>query len=226
MLTILFVETALELVPRDIAGHPSVVRNARRQGKRPEETLLDRSLHHRAMLGLPFAEKRGRPDIIHFCLLEALGSPLNRMGQLKAYIHTHADVAIDVTPDVRVPRDCLRFNGLMERLLVDGQVPPAPEKPLMSAHPASLEEIKAGMKPSRTVALTSHGSRVGLDDLCVKLAAEESPLVFIGAYPHGPMQSETLSHADEAVSIYDEALEAWTVTSRLVYEYEKASGVV
>jgi rRNA pseudouridine-1189 N-methylase Emg1 (Nep1/Mra1 family) len=38
------------------------------------------------------------------------------------------------------------------------------------------------------------------------------------------MQPETLSQADEAVSIYSEPLEAWTVTSRLVYEYEKASG--
>ena len=225
MLTILFVETALELVPGNISGHPSVVKNARRQGKRPEETLLDRSLHHRAMLRLPMAEKKGRPDIIHFCLLEALGSPLNRKGGLTVWAHTQAGVAIEVARDVRVPRDCLRFNSLMERLLVDGQVPPAPEKPLMSVHAASLGEIKARIKPSRTVALTSHGAQARLDDLCVKLAAEESALVFIGAYPHGPMQPETLSQADEAVSIYSEPLEAWTVTSRLVYEYEKASGV-
>jgi rRNA small subunit pseudouridine methyltransferase Nep1 len=96
MLTILFVETALELVPGSIVGHPSVVKNARRQGKRPEETLLDRSLHHRAMLRLPMAEKKGRPDIIHFCLLEALGSPLNRKGGLAVWAHTQAGVAIEV----------------------------------------------------------------------------------------------------------------------------------
>jgi rRNA pseudouridine-1189 N-methylase Emg1 (Nep1/Mra1 family) len=36
------------------------------------------------------------------------------------------------------------------------------------------------------------------------------------------MREETMSHADEAVSIYPEALEAWVVTSRLLYEYEKA----
>jgi rRNA pseudouridine-1189 N-methylase Emg1 (Nep1/Mra1 family) len=38
------------------------------------------------------------------------------------------------------------------------------------------------------------------------------------------MREETMSHADEAVSIYPEALEAWVVTSRLVYEFERALG--
>ena len=78
MLNLFFVESSLELVPRKIARHPSVTRNAQREGKNPEGVLLDRSLHHHAMLSLPEAEKRGRPDIIHFCLLEALGSPLNK----------------------------------------------------------------------------------------------------------------------------------------------------
>jgi rRNA small subunit pseudouridine methyltransferase Nep1 len=71
MLTILFVETSLELVPRKIMRHPSVTRNAKREGKKPNEVLLDRSLHHHAMKSLDGAERRGRPDIIHFCLLEA-----------------------------------------------------------------------------------------------------------------------------------------------------------
>jgi rRNA pseudouridine-1189 N-methylase Emg1 (Nep1/Mra1 family) len=39
------------------------------------------------------------------------------------------------------------------------------------------------------------------------------------------MREETLAEADEAVSIHPEALEAWVVTSRLVYEYEKACGL-
>jgi len=88
MLQLVFVEAALELVPPEILGHPSVRRNAKRRGKRPEETLLDRSLHHFAMDRLPDSEKRGRPDIIHFCLLEAMGSPLNRAGLLRVWMST------------------------------------------------------------------------------------------------------------------------------------------
>ena len=66
-------------------------------------------------------EKRGRPDIVHFTLLEALGSPLNLEGLLKIYVHTYSGYVIDVRPEVRLPRDCNRFSGLMEQLFQEGK---------------------------------------------------------------------------------------------------------
>jgi len=224
MLNLLFVESSLELVPRKITRHPSVTRNAKREGKSPNEVLLDRSLHHHAMLSLPEAEKRGRPDIIHFCLLEALGSPLNKVGKLKPLVHTLNGDLLDISPELRLPRDCYRFRSLMEQLFTLGRVPPDGE-PLITLSRKSLKEVKKERSPSRTVALTSHGEARKLGDLCKELAVEPNPMVLIGAYPHGPMREETLAEADESVSIYPEALEAWVVTSRLVYEYEKASGL-
>jgi len=226
MLNVLFVEAALEVVSRKISRHPSVTRNAKREGKNPEGVLLDRSLHHRAMLDLPEGEKRGRPDILHFCLLEALGSPLNKAGNLKAMAQNLNGDLIDFAPELRLPRDCNRFDSLMEQLFAEKRVPPGgEEKPLMTLVGKSLKDIKGENHPSRTFALTSHGKAEKLADLCVKLAKEENPLVFIGAYPHGALREETLAEADEAVSIHPEALEAWVVTSRLIYEYEKASGL-
>ncbi len=224
MLNLLFVEASLELVPRKIARHPSVTRNAKREGKNPEEVLLDRSLHHHAMLSLPEAEKRGRPDIIHFCLLEALGSPLNKAGKLKLIVHTLNSDLLDVSPELRLPRDCYRFRSLIEQLFAVKRVPPDGD-PLITLSRKSLSDVKKGVNPSRTVALTSHGKARRLSDLCMDLATEPNPLVFLGAYPNGPMREETLKEADESVSIYPEALEAWVVTSRLVYEYEKAMGL-
>lgn len=224
MLNLLFVEASLELVPRKIARHPSVTRNAKREGKNPEEVLLDRSLHHHAMLSLPEAEKRGRPDIIHFCLLEALGSPLNKAGKLKLIVHTLNSDLLDVSPELRLPRDCYRFRSLIEQLFAVKRVPPVGD-PLITLSRKSLSDVKKGVNPSRTVALTSHGKARRLSDLCMDLATEPNPLVFLGAYPNGPMREETLKEADESVSIYPEALEAWVVTSRLVYEYEKAMGL-
>jgi rRNA small subunit pseudouridine methyltransferase Nep1 len=225
MLNILFVEAAVELVPRKISRHPAVTRNAKREGKNPEGVLLDRSLHHHAMLSLPEAEKRGRPDILHFCLLEALGSPLNMAGRLKPMAHTVNGEFIDFSPELRLPRDCYRFRSLMEQLFAEKRVPPGEEKPLMTLTRKALREVKDLVHPSRTVALTSHGEPRKLDELCKQLAGEENPLVFLGAYPHGAMRGETLAETDEAVSIHPEALEAWVVTSRLVYEYEKACGL-
>ncbi|RLG20801.1 hypothetical protein DRN72_04605 [Methanosarcinales archaeon] len=52
-------------------------------------TLLDSSYHHKAMRMLENPDKRGRPDIVHFCLLEALGSPLNVDGKLSTVVHTY-----------------------------------------------------------------------------------------------------------------------------------------
>jgi rRNA small subunit pseudouridine methyltransferase Nep1 len=226
MLTILFVETSLELVPHSIIRHPSVTRNAKREGKRPDEVLLDRSLHHHAMLTLPESEKRGRPDILQFCLLEALGSPLNKQGGLSLYAHTLNKIALSFSQELRLPRDCYRFKSLMEQLLVSGQVPPSPGKSLVVAEEKLLHQIKEELQPSRTIALTSKGKLEQLPALCRRLSEEKKPLVLIGAYPNGAMRPETLAEADERVSIYPETLEAWTIVSRLIYEYEKTIGIV
>ena len=222
MLHIVFVEAALETVPPSILRHPSVRRSAKRQGKRPEELLLNRSLHHSAMSRLPDDHKRGRSDIAQICLLEALGAPLNREGGLRVWLHTFGGYAIEVSPEVRVPRDCNRFNGLMEQLFSLGRVPPEGDSPLMQLSETGLGKLKEIIAPSHTVALTSRGSPSSLEDLCRRLCEEKNPLVFIGAFPHGAMKDETLSQADYAVSIHAEALEAWVVTSRLIYEYEKS----
>ena len=222
MLHIIFVEAALETVPLGIASHPSVRRNAKRRGKRPEGTLLSRSLHHSVMDRLQDDHKRGRPDIINFCLLEALGSPLNRSGGLRTWVHTYGDFAIEVSPDARLPRDCNRFNSLMEQLFTHNRVPPDEEKALMTLKYASLSDIVGGINPTNTVALTSHGDPSDLETLCTRLVSEERPTVFIGAFPHGPMKPETLSLANETISIHSESLEAWIVTSRLIYDFERA----
>lgn len=224
MLTLIFVEAALETVPRELWRHPAVRASARRRGKTPRGVLLDRALHHNAMRNLRDGLKRGRPDIIHFCLLEALGTPLSREHLLRVYIHTYGDLTITVSPEVRPPRNYNRFVGLMEQLFSEGRVPPRGEALLM-AEGKSLERLVEEVAPTRVTALTSHGELTALEEFCSRLAAEERPMVFLGAYPHGPMRGETLRLADEAVSIDPEVLDAWVVTSRLIYQYEVALGL-
>jgi rRNA small subunit pseudouridine methyltransferase Nep1 len=87
-----------------------------------------------------------------------------------------------------------------------------------------LEALKAEISPTLTVVFTSHGEPSDLEAVASRLASEEAPAVFIGAFPHGSMAEETLALADDVISIYPEPLEAWVVTSRLIYEYEKALG--
>jgi rRNA small subunit pseudouridine methyltransferase Nep1 len=224
-LHLVFVETALELVPPEIQRHPSVRRNAKRRGKRPEETLLDRSLHHFAMDRLPDSEKRGRPDIIHFCLLEAMGSPLNRAGLLRVWVSTIDGGLVEVDPSTRPPRDFNRFVSLMEQLILEGRAPPGGEKPLLVLRRMGLRELIEEVKPTQVVALTSHGKPSSFQAVGEELAGEETPMVLIGAYPSGAMSDETLAVADQRLSVYPGSLEACTVTSRLLYEVERYSGV-
>jgi rRNA small subunit pseudouridine methyltransferase Nep1 len=222
MLNLVFVETSLELVPPEIIHHPAVKRNAKRRGKRAEESLLDRSLHHYAMNKLDDHEKRGRPDIFQYCLLLAFGSPLNRVNKLRVCANTLNGYSIRIDPETRPPRDGLRFNGLIEQLFLNGKVPADSMNPLMTLKREKLSKLKSYIGPSKTIALSSHGKPSSFYEVAKMLASEENPLVLIGAYPNGPLDEETLEQADEVYSVYPEPLEAWTVTSRIIYEYEKS----
>jgi len=224
MLTLVFIEAALELVPRELWRHPAVRESAKRRGKKPREILLDRALHHAAMNSLEDSPKRGRPDIIHLCLIEAMGTPLNREHLLRVYVHTYGGTMITVSPQVRLPRNYNRFVGLMEQLLLEKRVPLEGEA-LLTAEKRRLEQLVEEMSPTRVTALTSHGEPKTLREVGSRLAGEVKPMVFVGAYPHGPMRKETLRLADEAVSIDPEVLDAWVVTSRLLYQYEIACGL-
>ena len=171
MLNLVFTEAALELVPREILLHPAVKINAKRRKKPAEETLLDRSLHHYAMDRLPNAEKRGRPDILHFCLLLAMGSPLNRLGELRISANTVNGFTVDVDPETRPPRDCIRFNSLMEQLLINGAVPPK-GKPLMTLKRKKLNEHIREMGSSRVIALSSHGEPSSFEKVAKAMIAQ------------------------------------------------------
>jgi rRNA small subunit pseudouridine methyltransferase Nep1 len=223
MLNVVLVESALEMVPRGLMRHPSVRRDAKRRGKRPGEILLNRSLHHRAMIGLPEDHKRGRPDIVHINLLQALGTPLNRDGRLKIWVHTFGERVIEVAQEVRLPRDCNRFNSLMEQLFSEGKVPPREEKVLLRIHKIGLDVLIEKIDPTITIALSSGGELTNVEALCKSLGDEERPLFLIGGFPHGPMRDSTLLLADEVYSINPEPLESWIVISRLIYEYERSA---
>ncbi|HEY8110588.1 MAG TPA: ribosome biogenesis protein, partial [Candidatus Nitrosotenuis sp.] len=52
MLSLVIAEASLELVPKELQHHNSVVSHARKMGKRPSEILLDNSWHFGAMKGI------------------------------------------------------------------------------------------------------------------------------------------------------------------------------
>ena len=157
-LTFLVAESAIELIPEEITRHPVVIKYAKQRRKKPSESLLDDSIHYKAMRNLKDNKRRGRPDIIHLCLLEAIGSPLMQENKLEIAIHTYQDQLLTFSKNVRIPRNYTRFCGLMEQLLVKGKVPPESENPLIKAEEnISIKDFVERIKPTNIIGFSRKG---------------------------------------------------------------------
>ena len=220
LLFLVLAEAALETVPEGLWSHPSVRSHSKRQRKPARELLLDRSLHHQAMKRLDKNLKRGRPDITHFCLLEALGSPLNKQGLLEVYVHTQENQVITVNPSTRLPRNYNRFTGLMEQLFHQGKVPSEGET-LLKLEQKTLQQLLTETETDHILVFSRKGKPKTITEAVSTLKAKKRPTIIVGAFPHNTFSDATVQLADELVCIDREMLEAWTVTSRAIYQYEQ-----
>ena len=221
MLVIIFAESALETIPQSLWNHPSVKNNAHRCGKSPRFLLLDRSYHHAAMKTLKGKEKRGRPDIVHFALLEALGSPLNREGLLRVYVHTTGDYVITVNSKTRLPRNYNRFVGLMEQLFEQSRAP-REGSVLLELKRQKLSQLLDEIGPSYVVAFSKLGTPQNPQGLFSRLSGEEKLVLIIGGFPHSHFLQTTTELANEVVCLDPEPLETWVVASMVIYGYSGA----
>ncbi len=221
MLTLILAESALEQIPKGLWSYSVVRAHSKRRGKPPGLILLDRSYHHSAMKKLSESEKRGRPDIVHFALLEALGSPLNKERLLQVYVHTRNDYVVTISSEARLPRNYNRFVGLFEQLFEVGMVPSVGQTLLKVEH-RTLSQLLREIKTDYVMAFSRNGSPRTLEEAIFKLSEKQRPAVIVGGFPHGNFSETTIRLANEVVCIDPEMLETWTLTSRVIYEYECA----
>ena len=224
-LTLVLAESSIELVPNEITGHPSVLKSARRKKKDPAKLILDRSYHHSAIVNL---EKtglgRGRPDIVHFSLLTALGSPLNMENKLRCFVHTTDDHVIVINPKTRLPRNTDRFTSLLEQLYENGTVQ-SNETPLLSIKKQSLRNLLNAISSDSVIALTTQGVPQTMTAVAEELALASSPLIVVGGFSTDHFSLRTLPLFSKQYRVDKRPLEAWTVVSRAVYDYESAIGL-
>ena len=217
VLTLVLADAELETVPPPVAGHPAVRISAKKRGRSPAATLLDSSLHHPALRNFPDGERRGRPDIAHLFILLCLDSVLNAQGQLRTVIHTRNDDVIRVASETRIPKNYPRFVGLMEDLFQKGAVPEG--KPLLTMERGvSLEKLLAEL-PSPKWAFSESGERINLWTEFASLSGDLTAVV--GGFPHGDFRSPVAKLCDRLVSIHEEPLHAWTVTSEILVAYRQ-----
>jgi len=186
--------------------------------------ILDQSYHHSAILRLGKSGiGRGRPDIVHFCLLLALGAPLNSDNQLTCFVHSRDDHVITIDPRARLPRNTDRFTALIEQLYQTSVVP-STGPPLMKLRRESLKDLLNKISPDSIVALTSVGSPKPMEVVAAGLQEAKRPVLLVGGFPVGHFSDQTMKMASGKFRIDRRRLEAWTVVGRAIYDYEKAIG--
>ncbi|AWR96545.1 16S rRNA methyltransferase [Acidianus sulfidivorans JP7] len=205
MLNIILLDSGLELVPKEIANHPSVIQNAKKRGKNPTDTLLDISIHYHAMKKLNNWIKRGRPDIIHMALIMLLSE---KQIIKNLYIHTIDSKIIKINTEMRPPKNYNRFVPLMEQLLKFGKVPPNSELPLMEVMKVKLKDLAKNYIP---ILLSENGEKIKINYLC-----NDNFLIGIGGFQHGDFSDEVKSVFNKAFSISNNVLETHQVVCRLI----------
>jgi rRNA small subunit pseudouridine methyltransferase Nep1 len=208
-------ESELETVPKVISNERCILANARTREKRPSNLLLDASFHHAAMNKLEDGGRRGRPDLVHFFLMLCLDSRLSHAGRLKTMVHTRNNERITISPETRLPPSYHRFVGLMESLFQNGAVP-SREKPLMEMETGwSLIDVIKAEKCDRLIVLDA-GEINATPAETIWSKPAESIAVVIGGFPSGSLRTDLSPLRPEKLSLGEEMLRVWTVTSEML----------
>jgi rRNA small subunit pseudouridine methyltransferase Nep1 len=182
--------------------------------------LLDRSYHHAAMKRLPDSWKRGRPDIVHFALMEALSTPLFLKGMLKVYVHTINDFVITIADNLRVPKSYFRFEGLMMSLFRDREVKSQEGRVLMELANGTFSSLVNGTRADKIVGLSTAGVRSSVHKVADFASRLDHCAFVIGGFPNGHFSEKVTKNLGPTYSISDIGLEAHVVIARILYECE------
>ncbi len=221
LITIL-VECGIELIPKEIRHHSAVKKNLS-----PElysSQLLDTALHHTAMRNIENPDRRGRPDITHLCLLNALGSPLNKSNNLKLYIHTINNKIFKFNPKIRIARNYNRFKGLMAKLLIDGDVAVNGIQ-LISEFDGELQDLLHKFGAPKTFLFSSRGNLIqDYKDLFLEDATQDI-VAIIGGFQKGNFSDSIKRLSNNLISISKYSLDAWVVISKIINMYELSHNI-
>jgi len=217
-LSLILAESSLEMIPKEIQSHSSVISHSKKLGKSPSNILLDNSWHYAAMKGIQDENKRGRPDIVHFSMLEACSIPLYFEKKLTIYIHTLNDKVIKVGDDIHLPKSFHRFAGLIEKLFYE-KIIESNGKKLLEMNDMNFSELIEKINPKNVVGLSCTGKPSSFYNVAKSLT-NDSCLV-IGGFQKSHFSDLTVSKINHLVSIDSNSLESHIVTARILYEYEK-----
>jgi rRNA small subunit pseudouridine methyltransferase Nep1 len=211
-------EAALELIPEALWKDNSVRNDEKRRDLGAGGILLDRSVHHSAMLKLKDGYRRGRPDLVHLTLLSVTSTPLHQEGTARVYIHTIDDTVLEFGEGARPPKSYARFRNFIEKLLVE-----RPGDGLVGVRDSTLPQLLKAIGADHSVGLSVQGAPQRLETLAGDLAERTNPAVVVGGFPRGHFLPRDLKAFDELARIDARPLDAHVVAARVIYEVERAA---
>jgi rRNA small subunit pseudouridine methyltransferase Nep1 len=218
MISLIISESALELIPYELEGHPSVISHARKLGKHSSEILLDNSWHFAAMKGIKNEIKRGRPDIVHFSILEATTIPLYLENKLNLFVHTIDDKVIHFGKNVHLPKSYHRFQGVIEKLYQEKKII-ANNELLLEIKEQTFSELIDEIKPSKIVGFSTEGELSSYEKIAAQIS--DNSCIVLGGFQKGHFSDSVQNKITDLYSVGSESFEGHVVTSRILYEYEK-----
>jgi rRNA small subunit pseudouridine methyltransferase Nep1 len=203
----------------------------KRIGKSYNEVLLDKSFHYIAMRKekIDSLWKRGRPDIVHICLMSILSTPLYLRSVVNVYIHTIDNKVIFVGKQVRIPKSFRRFEGLMIKLFQEKEIKGNLEDGNRDRYLLKIEQnmtfdylINKIIQPDKVIGFSSTGILKNLKTIIREnLEIDNNKIVFvIGGFPQGEFSQNIRERFHMTYAITNEQLEAHVVVSRVIYECE------
>jgi len=218
MISLVLAESALERVPLEIQNHPSVLSHAQKLGKNSSEILLDNSWHFAAMKGMHNEIKRGRPDLIHFSILEATTIPLYFQNKIKIYIHTIDNKVLYIGKNVHIPKSYHRFEGLIEKLFQE-KVIKSDTEILLEIKEKSFSELIDEIKPSKIFGLSTKGMLSSVEKISSEIS--DNTCIVVGGFQKGHFSESVQNKINYLFSIDTLSYEAHVIVARMLYEYEK-----
>lgn len=222
-LTVILAESGLELIPEEIKSNPAIKKNIKNESYTSK--LLDNALHHSAMTKLKDVNKRGRPDIAHLCLLNALGSPLRKNGHLKLYLHTYKNLIYKINPEIKIARNYNRFKGIMAKLLMEDEIK-TDNTLLISKINNNLSDLLKSLNSEEIILFSSKGKLVKNHYKLFEKNLNKNYVAIIGCFQKGSFSEEILGLSNKIVSISNHSLDAWVAVSRVIGYFEISNNIL
>ena len=230
-ISIILAESGFEIIPKELRNNNSILSYLKRIGKSYNEVFLDKSFHYIAMRKekIDSLWKRGRPDIVHICLMSILSTPLYLRSVVNVYIHTIDNKVIFVGKQVRIPKSFRRFEGLMIKLFQEKEIKGNLEDGNRDRYLLKIEQnmtfdylINKIIQPDKVIGFSSTGILKNLKTIIREnLEIDNNKIVFvIGGFPQGEFSQNIRERFHMTYAITNEQLEAHVVVSRVIYECE------